>query len=124
MAGPDEHIARAQANEQLAVQLKELGELNWAVTAYFYAVVHHAGALLARSGIDPETLDHITTSYKLDKHHPAVTQRYLSLQGMSRRARYLPTHEADEQTVRIAARVCREVRDYQERVMRGEVPGV
>lgn len=123
MASPAEHLARAAANEALAERLAKEGELNWAVTVFFYAAVHHAGALLARSGIDTEGLDHITTVAKLDSLHTAIRSHYMRLQGMSRRARYLPGHQADLRTVGVAALLCSETRNYQERVMAGKVPG-
>jgi hypothetical protein len=123
VASPAEHLARAATNEILADRLTREGELNWAVTLYFYAVVHYSGALLSRVGVDTEGLDHLTTQSKLDKHHPAVRGRYMQLEGMSRRARYIPAHEADARTVERAARLCAEVKDYQKRAAAGLVPG-
>jgi hypothetical protein len=124
MGTVDEHLARASANRTLADRLRSEGEANWAVTVYFYEALHHASALLARSGINTEALDHITMEAKLDKLYGAITSRYLSLQGMSRRARYVPGHSADDGAVRRARQHADAVADFVRRVLAGNVPGL
>lgn len=97
------------------------GEYNWCVTVTFYAALHEACALLSDLGIDTEALSHVVTEAKLDKHYPGITSRYLSLQGMSRRARYFPSHQADDETCRRAVRLYEHIADYGQRVRAGEV---
>jgi hypothetical protein len=123
VAAPDAHVARAESNEALATSLEADGEYNWAVTVAFYAALHWVSALLAREGADTEGLDHATTEYKLDLRHGAITARYLSLKGMSVRARYFPEHLADPDDCRRARKLLAQIRDYAERVIAGQVPG-
>ena len=62
----------------------------------------------------------VTLTYKLDQKHPEITRRYLGVQGMSRRARYFPSHAADADTVRRAQQHVAAV----ERALNGEIPGL
>ncbi len=123
MAAPGAHIARAEANQNLATDLEADGEYNWAVTVTFYAALHWVSALLAHDGESTDDLSHAVTEYKLDRRHSVITARYLSLKGMSERARYLPLHRADADDCRRAGRLLEAVRDYAQRVIAGQVPG-
>lgn len=87
----------------------------------FYAALHEVCALLGDLGIDTEALSHIETEAKLDKHYPGITSRYLSLQGMSRRARYLPSHQADDGACRRAAQHYEYIADFGRRAREGQI---
>lgn len=124
MASVAEHVTRAEANLRLALTLEQSGERAWAVIVLFYAALHQASALLARDGLDTALLDHATGEYHLDPRHPTITPGYLSLQGMSARARYLPSHEVDPGSWLRALRLYERIADYCRRAHAGRIPGV
>jgi hypothetical protein len=124
VAKPPAHLSRARSNLDLATRLRREREYNWAVTITYYAALHEVCALLSGLGIDTETLSHIETEAKLDRHFPGITSRYLSLQGMSRRARYLATHVADDDTCRRASQLYDYINDFGVRVRGGSIAAI
>lgn len=124
MASVDDHLARAASNLGLAEELAAQGRYEWAITVLYYAAVHHAGALLSRLGVDSTTLDHNSREYILDRKYTAIVPRYLSLQGQSRRCRYMPNHSEDAESWERARRLFAHIENYCTRVHAGKVPGL
>jgi hypothetical protein len=124
VASPAEHVARAEANEVVALLLEDAGHIDWAITVYFYVAVHYCTALLAHKVKSDSIGDHLHVQTLLDKHFPALKTRYYALFSASRRARYLPTHALGDRELEAAKAHVAEVKDYHRRVMLGMVPGV
>lgn len=89
MPTKDEHLEKASNNEQLAEVLATTAKFrDWAVTAYFYAGLHYAHAVLAVYGQHPQSHDATAPLVKRNKVLGKIWVEYRSLQIASRNARY------------------------------------
>lgn len=83
-----EHISKAERNEKFAGTVSKTAYLDWAVTILFYAALHYVDAILAISGIHPDSHtqrgDAIGTNATLLR----IRGEYRILETLSQNARY------------------------------------
>ena len=97
-----EHISKAERNEKFAETVSKTAYLDWAVTIYFYAALHYVDAILAVSGVHPDSHtqrgDAIGTNVTLS----VVRPEYRILETLSQNARYrsMKIEESDLQKAR------------------------
>jgi hypothetical protein len=88
VATPDEHLAQASRNEALAAVLAAAGYFDWAITALFYAALHHVQSIMIRDGVRVAT--HAGRDRLMIQHSglSLVAERYRDLRVFSETARY------------------------------------
>lgn len=91
MAKPYEHLEWAEKTEAFANSLDRSDnvEVNWAITALFYAAVHYVDAYLVSRG--NRQLDHQGRDYEIRQNNDflkPIWKDYKRLKDMSREARY------------------------------------
>jgi hypothetical protein len=86
----DEHLAKAEANESFAdnLQLNSPVDVDWALTALFYAAVHYVQAYFANIGRDFVTHTNRCSAIQKDPNLKAAYGEYRELMSLSRDARY------------------------------------
>jgi hypothetical protein len=84
----DEHINRAEDNEQFIISLDLAKSINvdWAITILFYAALHYVDAYFAVQSIHPP--DHTVRDNKVSVSLNAIYRDYRYLKDRSREARY------------------------------------
>jgi len=82
------HQLQAEQNERLARGLILLSPnlMDWAITACFYAALHHVDSYLARFGIQPR--DHQERENWVQRRLRPIFREYRDLKRFSIRARY------------------------------------
>ncbi len=90
MPKKDKHLSKAADNEKFALSLNLSPAVNvdWAVTALFYAAVHYVEAYLAQKNL--HSTDHRArdSSIQRDKDLKALYNEYVDLKNQSVNARY------------------------------------
>jgi len=87
MPSASEHFSQAQRNEGL---FEEIGVSfsDWAMTALFYAAMHHVQAAFVQKGVSPIPTEHGSRKRAIKEHFQRVAGRYEDLEQWSRDARY------------------------------------
>ena len=109
-----EHLSKAQSNEQFAATLglQTSAEIEWAVTATFYAAVHYIEAYLATRGV------HSANHAQRNRHVNGLAETrnlwkgYGKLQRLSEKSRYwvLPVTTEDlDQARRLLSEIKRHI---------------
>ena len=83
-----EHITKAERNEKLAETLFRTSYIEWAVTVLFYAAVHYVDAILAASGLHPDSHGQREDAINANPTLMTVRPQYRILDTLSRNARY------------------------------------
>ncbi|HET9406793.1 MAG TPA: HEPN domain-containing protein [Candidatus Sulfotelmatobacter sp.] len=88
MPNKPEHIAKAESNQKLADTLSRGAYLDWAVTLLFYSALHYVDAILAVSGVNPETHTERGDAMGNNDTLKRIRPEYRTLETLSRNARY------------------------------------
>lgn len=91
MPTKEEHLETAIQNEKLADALASTTFREWVVTAYFYAALRYAHAVLAVYGQHPQSHEAAAPLVRQNPVLRKVWAEYRSLQTASRNARYYCT---------------------------------
>jgi len=83
-----EHISKAERNEKFAETVSKTAYLDWAVTVYFYAALHYVDAVLAVSGIHPDSHTQRVDAIGANITLSVVRPEYRLLETLSQNARY------------------------------------
>ena len=100
-----QHLAKAQRNEQLSSELKQLPEQypEWQIITVFYAAVHLVQAYLRdKTKLYPQTHEERDRLISSEKALNPIYANYQELKRLSVTARYacLPTNEFDVKEAR------------------------
>ncbi|MFN8637039.1 MAG: hypothetical protein U0893_24590 [Chloroflexota bacterium] len=100
MPSKAEHLAKAESNERLSIQLRSGPDPAWSVTILFYAALHLVEATLAPHGHSPNHSARLAT-IRFDRRFRPVQAEYRFLYDLSLRARYdcRPFNEQDVQAI-------------------------
>lgn len=89
MATRNDHLARANSNEQFLTEIRKLGtHPDWGVTVVFYVAVHWARALVAHFGIQITSHKHFQSEFVRITHDHATYVHFRHLQTASEQSRY------------------------------------
>ena len=95
MPSKQQHLAQAQRNRAFADSVDRDEYPDWVAVAWFYSALHLADALLADAltGRMAHPTNHVNRMAALAttqewEQHPALAERYRTLDTLSRRARY------------------------------------
>jgi uncharacterized protein (UPF0332 family) len=83
-----EHISKAERNEKFADTVSNTAYLDWAVTILFYAALHYVDAILAVSGIHPDSHSQRGDAMGTNATLSSVRAEYRILETLSQNARY------------------------------------
>jgi uncharacterized protein (UPF0332 family) len=84
----EEHLEKAERNEQLARLLATTSFKDWAVTVYFYSILHYAHAVLAVYGQHPRSHEATAPLVRTNQVLRKIWHEYRMMQIASRNARY------------------------------------
>jgi uncharacterized protein (UPF0332 family) len=83
-----EHISKAERNEKFADTVSGTAYLDWAVTILFYAALHYVDAILAVSGVHPDSHSQRGDAMGANATLLVVRHEYRILETLSQNARY------------------------------------
>jgi hypothetical protein len=125
LAIEDACLARADANLALAKKLAADGSYNWAVVLVFYAAVFDVNRMLARANrYSDDEMDHATRNAYVRDRHGAIDATYGQMFSASMKYRYFVALEADQGTFDRQVQKYLFVRNYIDRALAGQIPGV
>jgi uncharacterized protein (UPF0332 family) len=83
-----EHISKAERNEKFAQTVAQTAYLDWAVTITFYSALHYVDAILAVSGVHPDSHTQRGDAIGTNATLRTVRPEYRILETLSQNARY------------------------------------
>jgi hypothetical protein len=84
----DEHISKAERNEQFANVVGQGKFIEWAITILFYSALHYVDAVLAVSVIHPDSHSQRDDAIGKNDTLMRVRPEYRTLETLSQNSRY------------------------------------